>query len=121
MNSKIIISIAIVISVIATAGIMYTMDTYQQPQIVQIPESETIYVNKGVSEYFEGTNEIKKISSQQELQNILEASSSFNGSFDTRILRTFATDDAMMMGETAESIGVSKAVPMQTDEAYKVE
>jgi len=120
MSSKIIIPISIVISVIITAGIMYTMDTDQQPQIVQIPESETIHVNKGVSEYFEGTNEIKKISSQQELQNILEASSSFNGGFDTRILRTFATDDAMM-SETAESIGVPEAVPMPTDGASKVE
>ena len=76
MNSKITIPIAIAISVIVTAGIMYTMDTDEQPQIIQNADPEIIYVNKVVSEYFEGTNEIKKISSQQELQNILEASSS---------------------------------------------
>ena len=68
MSSKITIPIAIVISVIVTAGIMYVMDTDQQPQTVQIPEPEIIYVNKVSSEYFEGTDEIKKISSQQEFR-----------------------------------------------------
>jgi len=75
MSSKITIPIAIAISVLVTAGIMYVMDTDEQPQIVQTPDPEIIYVNKVVSEYFEGSNEIKKISSQEELQNILEASS----------------------------------------------
>ena len=79
MNSKITLPIAIAISVLVTAGIMYVMDTDEQPQIVQTPDPEIIYVNKVVSEYFEGSNEIKKISSQEELQNILEASSSFDG------------------------------------------
>ena len=118
MSSKITIPIAIVISVIVTAGIMYVMDTDQQPQTVQIPEPEIIYVNKVSSEYFEGTDEIKKISSQQELQNILEASS-FNGGFDNRVLRTFAMDDAVMF----ESAGapVPEAVPMPTDGVSKAE
>ncbi|MFB5624874.1 MAG: copper amine oxidase, partial [Nitrosopumilus sp.] len=78
MNPKTIIPITIIISVIVTAGIMYTVGFEQQPQIVQTPEPEIIYVDKSVSEYLKGTNEIKKISSQQELQNILEASSSFD-------------------------------------------
>ena len=83
MNSKIIIPIAVVISVIVTAGIMYSIDFGEQSQIVQIPEPEIIYIDKSVSEYFEGTNEIKKISSQQELKSILEASASFDGGFTT--------------------------------------
>ena len=89
MNPKTIIPITVIISVIVTAGIMYSVDFEQQPQIVQIPEPEIIYVDKSVSEYFKGTNEIKKISSQQELQNILEASSSFDQGFDPRVLRSF--------------------------------
>ncbi len=69
MSSKIIIAVAI--SVIVTAGIMYTIDFDQQPQVSQIPTPEIIYVDKSVSEYFEGTNDIKKISSQEELEDIL--------------------------------------------------
>jgi len=121
MNSKITIPIAIAISVLVTAGIMYVMDTDEQPQIVQTPDPEIIYVNKVVSEYFESSNKIKKISSQEELQNILEASSSFDGGFDPRMLRSFA-DDAVMF-DTAESTGmpVPSVEPMPTDGVSKVE
>ncbi len=52
MSSKIIIPIAVVISVIVTAGIMYSMGFDQQPQVSQIPTPEIIYVDKSVSEYF---------------------------------------------------------------------
>jgi len=96
MNSKIIILIAVVISVILTAGIMYSIGFDEKSQIVQIPEPEIIYIDKSVSAYFEGTNEIKKISSQQELKSILEASASFDGGFDTRVIRNMAVDDAVM-------------------------
>ena len=115
MNSKITIPIVIAISVIVTAGIMYAMDTDEQPQIVQNPDPEIIYVDKSVSEYFEGTNEIKKISSQQELQNILEASSSFEGGFDPRMIRSFSVDGFDMA--VAESTGapVPSVEPMPSD------
>ena len=97
MSSKVIIPIVIAISVIVTAGIMYGISFEQQPQIVQSPP-EIIYIDKTVSEFFEGTNEIKKISSQEELKNILEASSSFSGNFyDTNILtRNIAVSEEMM-------------------------
>ncbi len=118
MSSKIIIAIAI--SVIVTAGIMYVMDTDKQPQIVQTPNPEIIYVSK-ISEYFEGTNEIKKISSQQELQNILEASSSGGRSFDPMVFRNFA--DGSGIFETVESTGmpVPSVEPMPTDGVSKLE
>ncbi|MCH7560265.1 MAG: copper amine oxidase, partial [Thaumarchaeota archaeon] len=79
MSSKIII--AIVISVIVTAGIMYGISFDQQSQISEMPIVDIIYVDKSVSEYFEGTNDIKKISSQEELEDILEASILFGGGF----------------------------------------
>ncbi|MGV7225580.1 MAG: beta-propeller domain-containing protein [Nitrosopumilus sp.] len=119
MNSKITIPIAIAISVIVTAGIMYAIDSDQQSQIVEIPEPEIIYVNKVSSEYFEGTDEIKKISSQQELQNILEASSSFSGSFDPRIMRSFAVDDGMVLESSAESFDTAVGAPMPEGESSK--
>lgn len=111
MNSKITIPIAIVISVIVTAGIMYSVDLDEQPQIMQVPEPEIIYVDKSVSDYFEGTNEIKKISSQQELKSILEASASFSGVSDTRILRNMAVDEAMMFGFSEDS-SIAESAPM---------
>ncbi len=122
MSSKIIIPIAMAISVIVTAGIMYAIDTDEQPQIVQIPEPEIIYVDKSVSKYFEGTNEIRKISSQQELKNILEASASFDGGFDNRVLRSFAVEESVMF-DTAESTGIPapSVEPMPADGATKTQ
>ncbi len=107
MNSKIIIPIAVIISVIVTAGIMYTIDFEQQPQVSQILSPEIVYVNKSVSEYFEGTQDIKKIYSQEELEDILEASILFGGNFyDNRILtRNMIVNDAVIF-ETAMSEGV---------------
>ncbi len=108
MNSKIIIPIAVVISAIVTAGIMYGIGFDQQTQVSQISTPEIIHVDKSVSEYFEGTHDIKKISSQEELEEILEASTLFGGGFyDNRILtRNMAVDEAVMF-ETASSDGVS--------------
>ncbi|MCH7966505.1 MAG: beta-propeller domain-containing protein [Thaumarchaeota archaeon] len=107
MSSKIIIPVAVVISVIVTAGIMYTIGFDQQPQVSQIPSPEIVHVNKSVSEYFEGTQDIKKISSQEELEDILEASILFGGNFyDNRILtRNMIVNDAVIF-ETAMSEGV---------------
>ena len=105
MSSKVIIPVVIAISVLITAGIMYSIDFEQQPQIVKI-SPEIIYVDKTVSEFFEGTNEIKKISSQEELKNILEASSSLfsDGFYDSRSFRDLSVGDVMM--ESAVSDGV---------------
>lgn len=109
MNSKVIIPIVIAISVIVTAGIMYGISFEQQPQIVQ-SSPEIVYVDKTVSEFFEGTNEIKKISSQEELKNILEVSSLFSGNFyDTNILtRNFAVSEEMMFDS---SDGITTSAP----------
>jgi uncharacterized secreted protein with C-terminal beta-propeller domain len=124
MSSKIIIPIVVVISVLVTAGIMYSIGFDQQPQISQIPTPEIVFVDKSVSEYFEGTHEIKKISSQEELKNILDASALFGGNFyDNRILtRNMAVDDAVMF-ETAESVGapVPSVAPTPSDGVSKTE
>ena len=81
MNSKITIPIVIAISVIITAGIMFSLGYDNQSQITQSPQTEIIYVDKTVSEFFEGTNDVKKISSQEELKDILETSSLLGGNF----------------------------------------
>ncbi|MFB5624131.1 MAG: beta-propeller domain-containing protein, partial [Nitrosopumilus sp.] len=54
----------------------------------------------------------------QELQNILEASSSFDGGFDPRVLRTFALDEGLDMA-IAETTGapVPSVEPMPADGA----
>ena len=81
MNSKITIPIAVVISVIVTSGIMYSVGFEQEVQVTQTPQTEIVYVEKTVSDILEGTNEIKKISSQEELSNLLQASALFGGNF----------------------------------------
>ena len=114
MNPKIIIPIVIAISVIVTAGVMYSINFDQKPQVTQIPEPEIIYVDKSTSEYFEGTNNIKKISSQDELKNILDISASFEGNFyDDRMFRTTMEVDALMV-ESEESAGESIPALAQT-------
>ena len=119
MSSKMIVLIAVVISVIVTAGTMYAIGFDQQPQVSQIPTPEIIYVDKSVSKYFEGTHDIKKISSQEELEDILEASALFGGNFyDNRILtRNMAVDDAVMLeaSEGAPVPTVSKIESGGTD------
>jgi len=116
MSSKIIIPIAVAISVIVTAGIMYGISFDQQPQVSEMPIVDIIYVDKSVSEYFEGTDDIKKISSQEELENILEASALFGGNFfDNRILtRNMAIPEAAMF-ETVSSDGVPVPSPLVVD------
>jgi len=107
MSSKIIILIAVVISVIVTAGIMYSVGFDKQPQVSQIPTPEIIYVDKSGSKYFEGTHDIKKISSQEELRNILEASTLFGGNFyDNRILTSNMAVDEAVMFEMADGVPV---------------
>ncbi len=110
MSSKVAIPIAVAISVIVTAGIMYSIDFDQQPQVSQTPTPEIIYIDKSVSEYFEGTDNIKKISSQEELKSILEASTLFGGDFyDNRFLtRNMAIEESVMF-DSAGSDGM--AVP----------
>ena len=104
MNSKIILPIVVAISVIVTAGIMYSIDLEQQPQVSQIPTPEVIYVDKSVSEYFEGSHDIKKISSQEELKSILEASSTLGGHFyDDRIFATADMSREVMLFDSQES------------------
>ena len=112
MSSKIIIPIAVAISVIVTAGIMYAiLDQNVEVQVVtETPEPEIIYVDKSVSEFFDGTNEIKQISSQEELVSILEASSLFGGGFyDTRVIRSMAVDDGVMMESEVPTLGAPEA------------
>ena len=105
MSSKVMIPIAVIVSVIVTAGIMYGIGFNQEPQIIQVTETlentepKVIYVEKPVSEFFEGTNDIKKISSQDELKKILDSSALFGGHFyDNRMFRSaMAVDEAVFM------------------------
>ena len=60
---------------------MYGISFDQQSQVSEMPIVDVIYVDKSLSEYFEGTHDIKKISSQEELEGILEASALFGGGF----------------------------------------
>ncbi|NND86749.1 MAG: copper amine oxidase [Nitrosopumilus sp.] len=110
MSSKIMISIAVIVSVIVTAGVMFAIGFDQQVQVTEIPEPEVVYVDKTVSEFFEGNNEIKKISSEKELKNILDASALFGGQFfDERSFRTLRVMDGDMA--MAESAGAPSPIP----------
>lgn len=123
MNPKITMPIVIAISVIVTAGIMISLGFDSQPQTTQTPHTEIIYVDKSVSEYFEGTNNVKKISSQEELKGILETSSSAGGNFyDNRMIKSIGGRE-WAMSDSAVSTGapVPSVAPMPSDGASKTE
>ncbi|MCH7758213.1 MAG: hypothetical protein IIA19_07075 [Thaumarchaeota archaeon] len=68
MSSKIILPIVVAVSVIVTVGIMFVIGFDQQPEVSTIPTPpQIVYVDKTVSEFFKGTQEIRKISSESEL------------------------------------------------------
>ncbi|MHA7734709.1 beta-propeller domain-containing protein [Nitrosopumilus sp. S6] len=116
LSSKIIIPIAVAISVIVTAGIMYAIGFEQESQIVQVPQPEIVYVDKSVSEFFKGTNDIRKISSQEDLVSILEASSLFGGGFyDTRSIRSMAVEEAVMFDRAESAVSAPQAKIMGDD------
>ena len=104
MNTKVTIPIAIIITAIVTAGIMYSINT-ESPTTVVSQEPEIIYVERPNTDFFEGTNELKKISSQEDLQNILNAANLFNGGFyeDRFFARNMAMDDGIMLEMTESS------------------
>jgi uncharacterized secreted protein with C-terminal beta-propeller domain len=111
MNSKIILPIAVIVAIIATAGVMFAIGFDKQPEIVrEISPPEIIYVNKTVSEFFEGTQEIRKISSESELKDILAASNVFDGGFNDD--RVFMTGGFMMEESLALERRVSEQEPM---------
>lgn len=102
MNSKTTIPIAVVISVIVTAGIIYSAGFEQEVQVTQTRQTEIVYVEKTGSDILEGTNEIKKISSEEELTDLLQASALFGGNFyDNRFrMVDFAMPEAAVMMES---------------------
>jgi len=108
MNTKIIIPIAVVVSVLVTVGVMFAIGFNPEPQVTTIPSTpQIVYVNKTVSELFEGNQELKKISSESELKEILAASSSFDGRYYNDVV--FSSDGFMGMAD--EGILLREAVP----------
>jgi uncharacterized secreted protein with C-terminal beta-propeller domain len=115
LNSKIILPIAVAVAVIATAGLMFAINTNQQPEvIVEQSPPEIVYVNKTVSEFFKGTQEVRKISSESELREILVASNSFDGGFGfDDVIRTsgsFVMEESLEMERRA--IPTAEPAPM---------
>jgi hypothetical protein len=90
MNSKIILPIAVIVAVISTAGVMFAIGFDNPPKVTTEPSPpEIVYVDRTISDLFEGTQEIRKISSESELKDILAASSIFEGEiYDDRVFRT---------------------------------
>ena len=124
MNTKIIIPIIIAISVIVTAGIMYSMDFEQNQLGSQVSEPEIIYVEKLTTQYFEGTNNIKNIESHEDLKNILDESALFTGNYyDDRMFRTSMAVDEAVMFDSAESSGSTSPslAPMPSNTVSKTE
>ncbi|MBA4455011.1 MAG: beta-propeller domain-containing protein [Nitrosopumilaceae archaeon] len=94
---------------------MFAINTNQQPEvIVEQSPPEIVYVNKTVSEFFKGTQEVRKISSESELREILVASNSFDGGFGfDDVIRTsgsFVMEESLEMERRA--IPTAEPAPM---------
>ena len=115
MSPKIIIPITVVISVVLTVAVMYSADFEEQTQTSQTPTPEIIYVDKIMPEFFEGTHDVKKISSQEELKSIIDASLLFGDHFyDDRMIARSIADDGAMMWEMEER-AMPTSVPSTLD------
>ncbi len=110
MSLKIILPIAVIVTIIVTAGVMFAIGFDQQPRVNTNPSPpQIVYVDKTVSEFFEGTQEIRKISSESELKDILAASSIFDGGFnDNRRIFT----DSFVLEESLEFASAPQPEPM---------
>ena len=64
--------VVIAISVLATIGVMMSLTPSAPVQIIEGPK-ETVYINSAALAHFNGTDEIRKISSQEELTSIIQA------------------------------------------------
>ena len=99
------VSAIVAISVVSTVGIMLVLESYNE-QTVQTQQTEIIQTNKISSEFFEGTNDIKKITSQEDLKNILEKSSLFGRNFHAYEYLNFNS-----IADDTWSSGVREGVP----------
>ena len=126
MDPKITIPIAVVISVIATMGVMMVvpLEFNSQSQMPvtefddqpQMPVTESVYVDKTSSKMFKGTNDVKAITSQEELKDILEAASSFDDDnvYRNKMVRTTMSEDFMLsdaMDMSASEPAMASASP----------
>ncbi len=123
MNTKITIPLIVIISVIVTAGIMYSVDFNLNKQDVQVSEPEIIYVEKPSTNYFEGTNDIKQIQSDEELKDILNESGSSDGNFyDDRMFRnSMAVEEAVMFDSMESSDSTMPSVSPMPSATSKIE
>ena len=116
MNLKIIIPLTVIISVVITAGIIYSIEFKQPSKTSEIPSPpEIIYVEKQDSEFFEGTDNIKKISSPEELKKIIDTTVLFGNNFDDRIFTPNMRIAEDVMFEMEESsFDFSNSIPVQS-------
>ena len=116
MNSKIIIPLTVIISVVITAGIIYSIEFEQSSETSEISSPpEIIYVEKQDSEFFEGTDNIKKISSPEELKKIIDTTLLFRNNFDDRVFtpNMIIAEDVMVEMEES-SFDFSDSIPVQS-------
>ena len=92
--------VVIAISVLATIGVMMSLTPSAPVQIIEGPK-ETVYINSAALAHFNGTDEIRKISSQEELTSIIQAVTpvGLQNSFRTDLAR----GSPMMAAEFAET------------------
>ena len=109
MSSKIILPVAVAVAVIITAAVMLALIPQQQTVVTtETPPPQVVYVNKTVSEFFEGTQELRKISSESELREILAASNVFDDGFSDEW--AFPTSGGFVFEESMEMM-VREAAP----------
>ena len=103
-----------IVAVIVTAAVTLAFIPQQQTLVpTETPPPQVIYINQTVSEFFEGSQEIRKISSESELREILAASSIFDGGFYDD--RAFPTSGGFVFEESLE-MAVREPVPAPAPE-----
>ena len=92
--------VVIAISVLATIGVTMSFTPSAPVQVIEGPK-EIVYINNAALAHFNGTDEIRKISSQEELTSIIQTATAvgLQNSFRT----DFTSGSQMMTAEFAET------------------
>ena len=92
--------VVIAISVLATIGVTMSFTPSAPVQVIEGPK-EIVYINNAALAHFNGTDEIRKISSQEELTSIIQTATAVG--LQNSLRTDFTSGSQMMTAEFAET------------------
>lgn len=112
-----IIVIAVIVSVTATAGVMHTMYAQQNQEIVPATVPSDTQDEQFLLTFFEGTNNIRKIDSNEHLRNIVEISTMVSDKAYDSMEVMITSDNIMREGKSVLTDASAGLQAVDTDQS----